>query len=179
MTRQEKNKIVTTLVERLDATNYFYIIDAGGLNVEAINDFRRRCFQAGVVYCVVKNALIHKALEKFKSEVDYTDFRHTVLKGCSGILFAAEKGNVPAHILKDFRKQRGIKSPVLKGASIDQMLFIGEEHLDTLSKLKSKDELLAELIELLKSPVMRVMASLQSGKEKLMGVLKVLADQKT
>jgi large subunit ribosomal protein L10 len=179
MTRQEKNKIVTTLVGRLASTDYFYIVDAGGLNVEAINDFRRRCFQAGIVYCVVKNTLIRKALEQFKSEADYTDFSNTVLKGYSGILFATEKGNVPAHILKDFRKQRGIKSPVLKGASMDRVLFIGEEHLDTLSKFKSKDELLGELIGLLQSPVMRVLASLQSGKEQLMGVLKALTDQKT
>jgi large subunit ribosomal protein L10 len=178
MTRKEKHEIVETLVERLASTDYFYVIDAEGLTIKEINDFRRKCFQAGVVYQVVKNTLIHKALEKLPSEVDYSVFSETVLRGFSGILFAQDTGSIPAKIIKDFRKQRRLKSPLLKGASIHKELFIGEKHLDALSQLKSKAELLGELIALLKSPITHVMASLHSGKHQLVGVLKALAEKK-
>jgi large subunit ribosomal protein L10 len=178
MTRKEKNKLVESLVEQLVATDYFYVIDAEGLNVEEISHFRRRCFQADIVYQVVKNTLINKALEKLEGEVDYSVFSDTVLKGFSGILFAKDVGSTPAKVIKEFRKQRKLTSPVLKGASIDEALFIGEEHLDTLSNLKSKAELLGELIGLLQSPMTRVMASLQSGKHQLAGIVKALAEKK-
>jgi large subunit ribosomal protein L10 len=177
MTRREKHEIVEALRDQLASTDYFYIIDAEGLTIEEINDFRRKCFQAGVVYQVVKNTLIHKALEKLPSEVDYSAFSDTVLRGFSGILFTKELGSIPAKIIKDFRKQRRLGRPLLKGASIDKELFIGEAHLDALSKLKSKTELLGELIALLKSPITHVMASLQSGKHQLAGVLKALAEK--
>ena len=177
MTRKEKTEIVEGLAERLAAVDYFYIVDAVGLNIEEINDFRRRCFQAGVIYQVVKNTLIRKALEKLESEVDYAAFSDTVLKGFSGILFPRDISSTPAKIIKNFRKQRGLVNPLLKGASIDKELFIGEEHLDTLSKLKSKTELIGELIGLLKSPVTHVMASLQSAKHQLVGVVKALAEK--
>lgn len=175
MTRKEKNEIVETLAEQLASTDYFYIIDAEGLNIEEINDFRRKCFQAGIVYQVVKNTLISKALEKLESEVDYSTFSDTVLKGFSGILFAKDIGSTPAKIIKEFRKQRRLESPFLKGASIDKELFIGEEHLDPLSQLKSKVELLGELIALLNAPITNVMASLQSGKHQLAGLMRALA----
>lgn len=178
MTRKEKNEIVEALVRQFASTDYFYVIDAGGLSVEEISDFRRRCFHAGVVYQVVKNTLIHKALEKLKSEVDYSVFNDTVLKGFSGILFAKDVGSTPAKIIQEFRKRRKLANPLLKGASIDQEIFIGEEHLDELSRLKSKTELLGELIGLLQAPMTRVMASLQSGKHQLAGIVKALADKK-
>jgi large subunit ribosomal protein L10 len=175
MTRKEKNEIVETLASQLAATNYFYIIDAEGLNIEEVNDFRRKCFQEGVAYQVVKNTLISKALEKLESGVDYSSFSDAVLKGFSGILFAKDIGSTPAKIIKDFRKQRRLGSPLLKGASIDKDLFIGEEHLDALSQLKSKAELLGELIALLNSPITNVIASLQSGKHQLSGLMRALA----
>jgi len=178
MTRKEKNRVVEALVKQLVSTDYFYVIDAEGLDVEAINDFRRRCFQAGVAYQVVKNTLINKALEKLASDVDYSIFSDTVLKGFSGILFAKDVGNAPAKVIKEFRKQRKLENPLLKGASIYKELFIGEEHLDALSKLKSKHELLGELIGLLQSPITRVMASLQSGKHQLAGIVRALSDKK-
>jgi len=177
MTRQEKHKVVETLVEQFSSTDYFYIIDAGGLNIEEVNDFRRKCFQAGVVYRVAKNTLIRKALEKLDSEVDYATLGDTVLRGFSGILFAKETGNVPAKIIQDFRKQRKIESPFLKGASIDKELFIGEGHLDALAHIKSKAELLGALMGLLKSPIVRVVASLRSGQQQLAGLVKALAEK--
>ena len=179
MTRKEKNEIVETLARQLASTDYFYIIDAEGLNVEAINDFRRKCVQAGVVYQVVKNTLISKALEKLESGVAYSTFSDTVLKGVSGILFSKDIGSTPAKIIKDFRKQRRSEGPFLKGASIDEELFIGEEHLDALSQLKSKAQLLGELITLLNTPIASVIVLLQSGKHQLAGLMKALAARET
>ncbi len=177
MTRREKKEIVASLVERLSSTDYFYIVDAEGLNVEAVNDFRRKCFQASVGYQVVKNTLIRKALEKLKGEVDYAAFNGRVLKGFSGILFSKDTSSTPAKLIKDFRKQQSLANPLFKGASIDKELFIGEEHLDALSKLKSRTELVGELIGLLKSPITHVMSSLQAGKHQLAGVVKALAEK--
>ena len=177
MTRREKNKIVDALVKKLVAADYFYIINAEGLNIEAINDFRKKCFQAGVVYQVVKNTLIHKALEKLNNEIDYSAFSEAVLQGFSGILFAKDVGSTPAKIIKEFRKARQLEMPLLKGASIDKELFIGEEHLDELSRLKSKAELVGELIGLLQAPITRVMDSLQSGKHQIVGMVKALVDR--
>lgn len=177
MTRQEKTEIVASLAERFASTDHFYIVNAEGMNIEEVNDFRRRCFQAGVSYQVVKNTLIQKALEKLENEVDYTPFGEQVLKGFSGILFPQEAANIPAKIIKDFRKERGLKNPLLKGALIDKDLFVGEEHLEALSNLKSKTELIGELVGLLKSPITRVMSSLQSGKHQLSGVVQALASK--
>ena len=177
MTRKEKNDVVEQLAAQLEKTDYFYIIDATGLTVEAINDFRRRCFQAGVAYQVVKNTLISKALEKLGGAVDYAPFRDTVLKGFSGILLAPEAGNLPAKLIQDFRKARGLEVPLLKGASIDSDLFIGEEHLAALSQLKSKTELIGDIIGLLQSPAKNVIAALQSGEQQLAGVVQTLASK--
>jgi large subunit ribosomal protein L10 len=178
MTRKEKSRILAALVARLSSADYFYVVNAEGLNAEEIADFRGRCFQAGVVYQVVKNTLISKALEKLGSEVDYSTFGHTILKGFSGILFAKDTGSIPAKIIKDFRSRRKLAIPLLKGASIDKELFIGEEYLDGLSQLKSKNELLGELIGLLKSPITRVVASLQSSTHRLAGLVQALAERK-
>ena len=163
MTRKEKSRILEALVARLSSADYFYVVNAEGLNAEEVDDFRRRCFQAGVVYQVVKNTLISKALEKLGSEVDYSAFGNAILKGFSGILFAKDSGSIPAKIIKDFRSRRKLAIPTLKGASIDKALFIGEKYLDDLSQLKSRTELLGELIGLLKSPVTRVVASVTTS----------------
>jgi large subunit ribosomal protein L10 len=178
MTRKEKNKVVEALAKQLAEVDYFYVINAEGLSAGEISDFRRKCFQAGIVYQVVKNTLINKALEKLESEADYSAFSDTVLKGFSGILFAKEVGSTPARVIKEFRKQRKLAKPLFKGASIDKELFIGEEYLDQLSSLKSKTELLGELIGLLQSPVARVVASLQSGKHQLAGIVRALSERK-
>lgn len=177
MTRQEKQEIVESLAEQFASTDHFYIINAQGLNLEEVNDFRRRCFKAGVVYQVVKNTLIQKALEKLESKVDYTPFNDTVLKGFSGILFPQEAANIPAKLIKDFRKEKNTQTPLFKGACIDKDFFIGEENLEALSNLKSKTELIGELVGLLKSPLVHVMSSLQSGKHQLSGIVQALAEK--
>lgn len=178
MTRKEKIEIVEGLAEQFAATDYFYVVDAEGLSTGEIHDFRKRCTQAGVTYQVVKNTLIKKALEKLKDEVDYTEFSSTVLKGFSGVLFAKNVGNAPARVIKTFRKQNNLTAPLLKGASVDQVLFIGENHLDVLSKLKSKTELIADVITLLQTPITRLMASMQSGKQQIAGIIAALAEKK-
>jgi len=175
MTREKKQELVGELSEKLANTDYFYITDASGLTVAEINDFRRLCFEKGLEYRVVKNTLIGKALETLST--DYTEFSNEVLKGFSGIIFSPEVGNAPAKLLKDFHKQKSTDKPSLKGASIDSDVFIGADNLDLLSKLKSKDELLGEVIGLLQSPAKNVISALQSGGQTISGLLKALEEK--
>lgn len=176
MTREEKAQIIEELTERFASTNYFYITDASGMTVEQINNFRRTCFNRGIEYKVYKNTLISKALETLGT--DYTPFNDHVLKGASGVLFSPDAGNAPAKLLKEFYKS-GINKPVLKGASIDQSLFIGADQLDALVSVKSKQELLGELIGLLQSPAKNVISALQSGGNKLAGIVKTLSEKES
>jgi large subunit ribosomal protein L10 len=173
MTREEKIQIVEELSQKLSSTTNFYITDASGLSVEAINKFRKMCYERGIEYKVVKNSLIKKALTNLNT--DYTSFNDKALKGFSGILFS-ETGKAPAQLLKDFRKSGGEK-PSLKGASIDSALFLGDESLDLLSQLNSKNELIGDLIGLLQSPAKNVVSALQSGGNKLAGILKTLSEK--
>ena len=175
MTRQAKSVIIESLAEQFRTHDYFYVVDAIGLSVAETNEFRKKCSQAGVTYQVAKNTLVAKALEQIKTEVDYTAFTDTVLRGFSGVLFVQETASTPAKIVQDFRKQKKLDRPILKGASVDGDLFIGEEHLEALSKLKSKAELLGEVITLLASPMKNVIKALHSSKEKLASVIKALA----
>jgi len=177
MTRAEKESIVAELYQKFSETNNFYITDPQGLNVESINNFRRLCFNKGIEYKVYKNTLIKKALEKL--DTDYSSFDDTVLKGFSGILFSPESGNTPAKIIKEFRKSAKSEEllPLLKGASISSDLFIGEEYLDTLSQLKSKAELIGEVISLLQSPARNVISALQGSRHTLAGLIKTLSER--
>jgi large subunit ribosomal protein L10 len=177
MTKAEKEAIVEELYQKFSETTNFYITDPQGLNVERINNFRRLCFKRGVEYKVYKNTMIKKALEKL--DTDYTSFDESVLKGFSGILFSPESSNVPAKIIKEFRKSSntGNELPLLKGASIDTDLFIGEEHLTALSKLKSKVELIGEVISILQSPAKNVVSALQGGQHTLAGLVKTLSER--
>ena len=177
MTRAEKENIVEELLQKFSDHNYFYITDPQGLNVERVNNFRRLCFKKGVEYKVYKNTLIKKALEKL--DADYSSFDDTVLKGFSGILFSSESSNAPAKIIKEFRKSEKSEDllPLLKGASIESDLFIGEENLDTLSKLKSKAELIGEVISILQSPAKNLVSALQGSFNTLAGLVKTLSER--
>jgi large subunit ribosomal protein L10 len=177
MTQQEKSIIIEGLVERFKAYDCFYIVDPTSISVEAINHFRRNCRQKGVVYQVAKNTLIVKALDQLDSSIDLPTLRNQVLKGFSGILFVQEEGSLPANIVKDFRKQQNLDKPILKGASIGGELFIGEAHLEALSKLKSRKVLIGEIITLLKAPITNVVSALQSGSSTLTGVVKTLQNR--
>jgi large subunit ribosomal protein L10 len=146
MTREEKAQIIEELSQKFAENTHFYITDAGGLSVAQVNAFRRLCFKSGIEYRVYKNTLIQKALEK-REGVDYSPLFET-LRGFSGVLFSKEIGNLPARVIKDFRKKLDGK-PVLKAACIDSDFYIGEENLNTLVELKSKNELIGDVISLL------------------------------
>ena len=173
MTREEKAQIIDELSEKFSQNNHFYITDASGLTVAQINAFRRLCFQAGIEYNVYKNTLIRKALEK--QEGNFEELYDT-LKGFSGVLFSKETGNTPAKVIKEFRKKQEGK-PLLKAASIETSFYIGEENLTALSELKSKDELIGEIISLLQSPIKNVLSALQSSEQTVAGLVKALEER--
>lgn len=177
MTRQEKSQKIDELIESFKSNPFFYVADASGMSVAEVNNFRRICHQKGIKYQVVKNTLVKKALDQL--EGDYTPFDEEVLTGFTGIIFAEESGSLPARVIKEFRKKSGREKPLLKGASIDSDLFIGENQLDALSKLKTKNELIAEVISLLQSPAKNVISSLQSGEQKLAGIVKTLSERES
>lgn len=173
MTREEKAQVIDELSQRISDVDFFYLVDASGLTVADINSFRGMCFEKGVEYKVYKNTLVKKALEN--QEGDFSAL-YEVLKGTTGVMFSAEAGNLPAKIVKQYRKQ-GAEKPILKAASIDGDVFIGNDQLDALSKLKSKTELLGEIIGLLQSPAKNVVSALQSGGGTLAGLLKTLSEK--
>ncbi|EAZ81287.1 50S ribosomal protein L10 [Algoriphagus machipongonensis] len=174
MTRDEKKVIIDGLTEKFRENPFFYITNAAGFSVAEVNAFRRTCFEKGVEYRVYKNTLIKKALENLDG--DFSTLSDEALKGFSGIIFSKETSNLPAKVLLDFRKKLGKKEtrPGFKGASIEADIFVGEENLEMLSKLKSKPELLGDLIGLLQSPAMNLISALQSGQSNISGVLKAL-----
>ncbi|AGA76559.1 50S ribosomal protein L10 [Echinicola vietnamensis] len=178
MTREEKKAIIESLTEKFKETPHFYITDASGFTVAQVNTFRRMCFEKGVEYRVYKNTFIKQALNNLDADFSELD---SVLKGFSGIIFASETANLPAKVIKDYRKKAGSKEtrPVFKGASIDSDVVIGENNLDMLASLKSKEELLGEVIGLLQSPAKNVISALQSGQDTLAGLVKTLSERES
>ena len=174
MTRDEKTQIIGELSQKFADNSHFYITDAGGLTVAEINAFRRLCYKSGIEYKVYKNTLIRKALES-RDNADYSPLFGS-LKGFSGVLFSKEAGNLPARVIKEFRKKLDGK-PVLKAACIETDFFIGDENLTTLSELKSKNELIGEVISLLQSPAKNVLSALLSGKNTVAGLVKALEER--
>lgn len=174
MTREEKVQIIDELTAKFADNEHFYITDASGFTVEQINNFRRLCFKSGVEYRVYKNTLIRKALERNK-DVDYSPL-FTSLHGFSGVIFSKESSNAPARVIREFRKKLEGK-PVLKAAAIQSDLFIGDEHLTMLSELKSKNELIGDVIAMLQSPAKNVVSALLSGKNTVAGLVKALEER--
>ena len=172
MKREEKDIIVNNLVEQLNETTHFYLTDTSELNAEATSLLRRRCFESKVKMLVVKNTLLKRALEKTEYQVDEL---FDILTGPTAIMFT-ETGNAPAKLIKEFRKK--FDKPILKGAYVEQSVYIGDDQLASLVDIKSKEELLGELIGLLQSPVKKVISQLKSGNNILAGVLETLADKK-
>lgn len=171
MKREEKQEIVKALAEQIKSYGNFYITDTADLTVAKINGIRRKCFDKGIAIQVVKNTLIQKAL--VEAGVDSEELLG-VLKGSSTMLFS-ETGNAPAKLIKELRKE-GDK-PVLKGAYIDAAVFIGDSQVDALSQLKSKNELIGDIIGLLQSPAKNVVSALQSGSNTLAGLVKTLQER--
>lgn len=176
MTKEEKGTLIDELAQKLRDTTHFYVADTGGLTVKQVNEFREMCFRQGIEYRIVKNSLIKKALERL--DTDYAPF-DDVLKGTSGIMFSPEVSNAPAKVIKEYRKKyKALTKPELKSASIDSDLFVGSQHLDTLSSLKSKHELIGDVIALLQSPAKNVISALQSGQHIIAGLVKTLSERK-
>ena len=172
MDKELKAQQIEELTGKVNSTQYFYIMDATGLSVSEINGFRRKCFEGGLQYKVYKNTVIKKAFEN--SDFDFSG-ADAALKGFSGIIFSGESGSAPARLIKDFRKSSN--RPLLKAAFIDSDVILGDDQLEMLAKLKSKDELIGEIIGLLQSPVSNVMGALSSGGSKLSGILQTLSDR--
>jgi len=156
MTREEKSIAIEDLTAQLAGTNIIYVSDISGLNAETTSNLRRACFKAGIKIEVVKNTLLAKAMEA--STNDYGDLP-SVLTGNSAI-FISDVANAPGKIIKDFRKKSD--KPVLKGAYINAEIYIGDNQLDALATIKSKEELIGEIIGLLQSPAQRVISALQN-----------------
>lgn len=171
MRKEDKNQLIETLTEELKASNYLYITDISDMNVENSNRLRRLCFKREVKLIVVKNTLLQKAMEN--SGKDFSPL-YNVLKGHTSIMIA-NQGNIPAKLIKEFRKTSD--KPVLKGAFVEEMTFIGDKELDSLIAIKSKNELIADVVALLLSPAKNVISSLQSGGQTLSGVLKTLSER--
>lgn len=171
MTRQEKAQVIEDLTAQLAGTNVIYLADISGLDAETTSNLRRSCFKAGIKLEVVKNTLLEKAMEA--SENDYGQLP-SVLAGNSAIMIA-ENGNAPAKVIKEFRKKSD--KPILKGAFIHQAIFIGDAQLDALVALKSKDEVIGDIIGLLQSPAKNVVSALKSGGGKIAGILKTLSEK--
>ncbi len=169
MTKEEKGKYIVDLAAELKDANVIYLTDTAELTVEAINTLRRKCFQSNIRLKVVKNTLLEKAMESVEGK-DFGDLKDT-LSGPTSIMFS-EVGNVPAKLIQEFRK-KGAK-PVLKGAYINEAVFIGDDQLTLLSSIKSKEEMIGEIIGLLQSPMKNVVSGLTGAGGKIAGILKTL-----
>jgi len=172
MTKNEKTALIESLKEKFANSTYFYIADATSLTVEQVNKLRKMCFAKGVEMKVAKNSLIQKALEANNQS---SPELISALKGQSSIFFS-QQSNVPAKVLKEFRGENG-KVPALKVAYIDSDLFLGDGQLTALSQLKSKNELIGDIIFLLQSPATNVVSALKSAPNKLGGLVKTLEER--
>lgn len=163
MNKTEKTQVIEQLVEKLNASDKIYLADCSSLTVDKVNAFRRQCFEKKIKVTVVKNTLLKKAIER-ANDSKLAELI-PALKGETALMFT-EVSNAPAKVIKDFRKKES--KPVLKAAYVEQMIFIGDEHLDALAALKSKNELIGDVIALLQSPIQRVMSALENkgGEEK-------------
>ncbi len=171
MKRSEKLEIIDNLTEQINSYNHFYLADIADLNAEDSSDLRRLCFTKEVKLVVVKNTLLRKALEN--SEKNAEDL-YDVLKGNTSIMFS-DTGNVPAKLIKEFKKVHD--KPVLKAAFVEESVYVGEDQLGVLTSIKSKDELIGDLVALLQSPMKTVIGQLQSGGNKIHGVLQTLSER--
>jgi len=159
MTRTEKEKAVKVLKKKFKNNDFFYLTDSSELSVEEVNDLRRKCFDKGVEMKVIKNTLAIKAMQSFAADRGF-DKLYDALKGPTAIMFA-ETANEPAKIIKEFRADH--EKPLLKAAYIASDIFIGDEHVETLASLKSKEEVIGEIISLLESPMKSVLGALDAG----------------
>jgi large subunit ribosomal protein L10 len=171
MTREEKSQVIETLTAQLSDNANIYLADISGLDAGKTSNLRRACFKAGIQLAVVKNTLLKKAMES--SDKDFGELTE-ILKGNTSLMFS-ETGNAPAKVIKEFRKKSD--KPLLKGAYIQESIYVGDDQLDSLVELKSKDELVGEIIGLLQSPAKNVISALKSGGNTIAGLVKTLSER--
>lgn len=171
MTKEEKLNEIKILTKDLSEASNFYLADIAGLDSKSTLDLRRACFKSNIRISVVKNTLLKKAMED--SGKEFGDLK-SILKGNTSVLFS-NQGNTPARLIKDFRKKSD--KPILKGAFIDESIYIGDDKIDVLADLKSKEELIGEILTLLSSPINNVLSSLKSGSNKIAGIIKKLSEK--
>ena len=172
MRREDKNLLIDKLTEQIKQYPHFYLADISDLNADATSKLRRKCFEKQIELVVVKNTLFIKALER-SGKSDFTPLYDSI-KGSTSVMFT-ETGNVPAKLIKEFRKAN--PKPLLKAAFVEESIYIGENQVDALVSLKSKNELIADVIALLQSPAKNVVSGLQSGRNILAGVVKTLSEK--
>jgi len=172
MNKDEKQIMIDDLSKRLDDNSVIYITDISDLDAAATSSLRRQCFAKNIKLSVVKNTLLKKAMENVQGK-DFTEL-YDVLPGPTAIMLS-DTGNLPAKLIKDFRKKN--PKPVLKGAFVEESVYIGDEQLTSLVDIKSKDELLGEIVGLLQSPAKNVLSALTSGKSTIAGLVKTLSEK--
>ena len=172
MTKEQKQSAINDLSEKLDSNGVIYITDISELDAMATSALRRQCHAKDVKLSVVKNTLLKKAMENVKGK-DFTEL-YEVLPGPTAIMLS-DTGNVPAKLIKDFRKKSD--KPILKGAFVEESIYIGDDQLKSLVDIKSKDELIGEIIGLLQSPAKNVLSALTTGKSTIAGIVKTLSEK--
>jgi large subunit ribosomal protein L10 len=172
MTREEKTQLIDDLVTTLSSTGTVYLTDTSELNAAVTSDLRRTCFKKNVKLTVVKNTLLKKAFERVEGK-DFSEV-YVALKGSTSLM-TAEAGNAPAKLIKEFRKKH--PKPILKAAYVEEMCFVGDNQLDQLINIKSREELIGDVIALLQSPIRNVVGALQSGGHTIAGLVKTLSDR--
>ena len=171
MKKEEKTQLIENLAEKLNNVNSFYLTDISNLNVETSNKLRRLCFKRNIELSMVKNTLLKKAMEK--TGKDFNSL-YDILKGSTSIMFA-EVANDPAKLIQEFR--RTSPKPILKGAYVQESIYLGDDQLNALVNIKSKSELIGDVIFMLQSPIRNVMSALQSGSAILSGIVKTMSDK--
>ena len=171
MRKEDKGVIINDIVSSINEYNHFYVTEAGGLNAEVSSNLRRECFKQDVKMVMVKNTILRQALEQI--EGDFEDIYGT-LKGTTAVLFS-NTGNVPAKLIKAFSKAN--EKPTLKSAYVEASLYVGADQLEALCNIKSKEELLGDVIGLLQSPMKNVVSALQSGGSTIHGLLQTIAEK--
>ncbi|HKK63836.1 MAG TPA: 50S ribosomal protein L10 [Bacteroidales bacterium] len=174
MKRSEKQAIIDNLKQEINSYNHFYLADISDLNAEKTSQLRRICFQKEVKLIVVKNTLLKRALDASDKEADEL---LDALKGNTAMMFC-NTGNVPAKLIKDFRKKNPkLERPVLKAAYVEESVYVGAETLETLATIKSKEELIGDVVTLLQSPAKNVVSALQSSGQTITGLLQTLSEK--
>lgn len=171
MTREEKSIVIEDLTAQLSDNSVVYLADISGLDAGTTTNLRRACFKANVKLAVVKNTLLAKAMDA--SDKEFGELP-SVLKGNTSIMLS-EVGNAPAKVIKEFRKKN--ERPLLKGAFVDEGIYVGDDYLETLVNIKSKEEVIGDIVGLLQSPAKNVISALKSGGGRLSGILKTLSEK--